>query len=223
MFNELLFFFHIIVSSAGTVLALWHSYGASVAVLSLQLILANLFASKQVVFFGIDATSSEVFFVSGMYGVCLLRDYYGAPAARRAVWLTFGMLALFVALSHLHMAYHGVDQALDGAFDAACGTGLRLLFASMAAYLISERTHLFLLSRLGRWFGSCAQVAAILGGQLVDTATFAFLGLSGVVHDLGSVILFAFLVKVIATVALAPLLPLTHRYLSLCSSQEGPQ
>lgn len=223
MFNELLFFLHIIVSSAGTVLALWHSYGALVGVLSLQLILANLFASKQVVLFGIDATSSEVFFVSSMYGICLLRDYYGSAAARRAVWLTFGAFFLFVLLSSFHMIYLGVDRSLDTAFDAVCGLGFRLLFASMTAYLVSERTHLFLLGFFERWLGSLSQIIAILGGQFVDTVTFACLGLSGVVHDLPSVILFGFLVKIIATAALAPLLPLTHRYLSIRSSEKGFQ
>ena len=121
------------------------------------------------------------------------------------------------------MIYLGVDRSLDTAFDAVCGLGFRLLFASMTAYLVSERTHLFLLGFFERWLGSLSQIIAILGGQFVDTVTFACLGLSGVVHDLPSVILFGFLVKIIATAALAPLLPLTHRYLSIRSSEKGFQ
>jgi queuosine precursor transporter len=214
MYNELLFAAHIVAVSASVLWALWYSYGALLAVLSLQLILANLFVTKQIMVFGIETTCSEVFVVSGMYGISLIRSYYGDRLARNAIWTTFGFLLLFVCFVQFHCAYVGIDMVMSGYIAQMCSATMRLLCASLLAYLVSECVHLVLTRLLGTEKESpIGQVCAITGGQLVDTVTFGYVGLYGLVDDLYSIMLFSLVVKIIIIIALAPLLTLTHRYL----------
>ncbi|MDQ5890156.1 MAG: queuosine precursor transporter [Candidatus Dependentiae bacterium] len=222
MYNELLFAAHIIVASASVLWALRYSYGALIAVLSLQLILANLFVTKQIMVFGIETTCSEVFVVSGMYGISLIRSYYGDAAARKAIWITFGFLLLFVFFVQLHCAYSGLDPILSVSIAQMCSATFRLFFASLAAYLVSERAHLALTRLWGtRHASPIGQIVAIAGGQVVDTVTFASLGLYGLVADLSSVILFCLIIKAIILVMLSPILALTYRY-AVCRHERQP-
>ena len=179
MFNELLFLGHILVVSASVLLGLAHSYGALLAVLSMQLILANFFVTKQILLFGMATTCSEVFTVSGMYGVSLVQAYFGAKRARQTIVYTFGLLLLFVVLSQLHIWYLPLEGSVVGpALVALLATTPRMMVASMLAYFISERVHVWLSRRFharGAW--SLARLCAIALGQAVDTLIFAYVGL----------------------------------------------
>ncbi len=208
MYNELLFFAHIFVVTAAVVIALRHSYGALLTVLALQMIVANIFVTKQIGLFGFHTTTSEVFVVSGMFGIGVVREYYGADYARRCVWAVFGFFLLFTLLVQFQCAYEGVEQLYTHALDLVCSTTVRLFFASMLAYLVSERVHLVISSWLPKYRYA---MVPLITGQIVDTGVFAVVGLWGLVDSVGSVIAFSLIVKGIIIVTLAPVMMITHR------------
>ncbi len=212
MYNELLFLAHIVAVSGAVLWGLWFSYGALISTLGLQLIFANLFVTKQIMLFGIETTCSEVFIVSGMYGISLIRYYYNDARARRAIWEMFGFLLFFVCLTQFHCAYDGIDADMSLMIAQLCSTGLRMLLASFLAYLVSERVHLVLTRLLGGVASAVASVGAVIGGQLVDTVVFAFAGLYGVVDDVRQIILFTLLIKGVIILLLAPLVAGTKRF-----------
>jgi uncharacterized integral membrane protein (TIGR00697 family) len=208
MYNELVFFAHIVVVTGSVLLALRHSYGALLTVLALQMIVANLFVTKQIGLFGFHTTTSEVFVVSGMFGIGVVREYYGFEYARRCVWMIFGFFLLFTVLVQFHCAYTGFEPLYAEALALVCTSTVRLFIASMLAYLVSERIHLALTYLMpGRYY----KMLPLVGGQIVDTGVFAVVGLWGLVDSLWSVIAFSLLVKGIIIVSLAPVLLMTHR------------
>jgi len=209
--NEWLFVAHVLAVSVSVLWGLWYSHGALLAVLGIQLVLANLFVSKQIMLFGIETTCSEVFIVGGMYGISLMRAYYNPQACQRAIYTIFGTLSLFVVLVQFNLAYAGIDAEFSSGLVTICSSSGRLLIASLCAYVISERTHLFFCSLLDKNNESVVwQVAAIIGGQLIDSVVFGLIGLYGVVNHLVSVILFSVVVKIIVVLALSPMLAVTR-------------
>lgn len=212
MYNELIFVSHVVVVSASVLLALRHSYGALLSVLSIQLIVANLFVTKQIVIAGMLTTCSEVFIVSGMYGISLVQAYYGDKRARQTIFYTFAFLLLFVLLSRLHIWYEPVTgNTVAEALSALLAPAPRLMAASLSAYIISERVHLYAARWLSaRGVSSLARILAIGLGQVVDTLTFALIGLYGMVPGLRSIMIVSLVVKAVVIIALAPLLTLAR-------------
>ena len=222
MYNELLFLLHIVVVSGGVILAIRHSYGATVAVLSLQLIVANLFVTKQIALFGIATTCSEVFVVSGMYGVGLIASYYGPDKAARAVWITFGALLFFVGMTQFHAMYKGINAIESELLALMCASTLRLCAASLCAYLVSERVHLLFLKWLSCTLSlTIRRTLAVVAGQLVDTLVFAGIGLYGMVDHFTSIVCFGIAIKMIVIMVLAPIVAYTHRCVRLVRELDG--
>lgn len=223
MYNELVFFAHVIVVSGSVLLALRHSYGALLSVLSIQLIVANFFVTKQILLAGMLTTCSEVFIVSGMYGISLVQEYYGDNRARQTIFYTFTFLVLFVLLSRLHVWYEPITgNTVADSLSALLAPAPRLMLASLFAYVLSERVHLY----VARWLSArgvapLARIAAIGIGQLVDTVTFAFVGLYGMVPDLRSIIIVSVVVKAAVIIALAPLLTLARLLVPTGITSEG--
>jgi uncharacterized integral membrane protein (TIGR00697 family) len=208
MYNELLFFAHSILVTGAVLVALRHSYGALLTLLALQMIAANLFVTKQIVLFGFHTTTSEVFVVSGMFGVGVVREYYGFEYARRCVWLIFCFFLVFALMAQFQCAYYGLEQVYSDALRAICSSTVRLFVASIVAYLVSERVHLVLTAGISvPWL----KMLPLIGGQIVDTVIFAIIGLWGMVDSVGSVIAFSLIVKGIIIVTLAPVMMITHR------------
>lgn len=220
--NELLFFAHVIVVSVSVLVALAHSYGALLAVLGTQLVLANFFVTKQIIFFGMNTTCSEVFIVSGMYGVSLVQAYYGTKRARQTILYTFLILLLFVVLSQLHLLYAPLEGGSVGdALSILLAPAPRMMFASMVSYLLSERIHVWFSRRMHvRGIAPLLRICAIALGQTVDTVSFVFIGLYGMISQVGSVILVGLTVKLLVILALSPLLSLTQWFMPL-GSKEG--
>jgi uncharacterized integral membrane protein (TIGR00697 family) len=214
--NELLFILHVAVVCGTILLALRHSYGGMVSVISLQLVTANLFVLKQVTLFGMTATGSEIFTVSTMYGMGLIQECYGARRAQHAVYYGFLLLLFFVGTATLHGWYALMAQTPQSeAFGALFGHTPRLVVASLVAYLVSEQINLRLM-HLAQRSGPVSLVwraGAVWAGQWADTILFGVIGLYGVMPRLFEVILFCMAVKTVAIIALAPMIMFAKRYI----------
>jgi len=217
MYNGLLFLTHIVFVGLVLVACARHSYGMSIAFLGVQLIAANLFVTKQIVLFGISTTASEVFIVSGMYGVGLIQEQHGQTAARNAIWYSFAILFFFLVSAQFHLNYITKAATLHKAFTGVLRYTPRLISASLVSYLVSERVHLVLhtfLKRHGLW-PRIARFWAVMGGQLIDSACFAFIGLYGLIVNIGQVILFSMIVKTMAQLPLSYFLAFLTRHIVL--------
>lgn len=75
--NELTFFIHIAAMISFIILALRIGREALIAVIVVQVILANLFVTKQMNLFSLDITCSEVYTVGAIFSLNLLQTYFG--------------------------------------------------------------------------------------------------------------------------------------------------
>ena len=186
------------------------SYEALAVFLALQFVLANIFVTKQILLFGIATTCSEVFIVSGMYGISLIRDQYGQRKAFHVLWSCFAALLFVMLLTQVHLLYtHTEPISIERAYSIIFKYTPRILCASLVAYTLSERFHLLSVSFF-RMIAPplLADVVALWFGQLVDTILFATLGLFGIVSSIWQVIVMSMIIKTLLIMFIVPILNL---------------
>ena len=125
---------------------------------------ANIQVLKQVQFaaYADPVALGTILFTSTFLCTDILAEHYGAPAARRAVWLGFATLLLFNLIMILTLGFAPLtaEQAGEGLAWALPTHGQMLdlftpapaLFAAgMVAYLISQHHDIWLFQFVSRW------------------------------------------------------------------------
>ncbi|MBS0604361.1 MAG: queuosine precursor transporter [Verrucomicrobia bacterium] len=215
--NESLFLLHVVLVMGFGFGALRMGKAALSAWVALQAVLANLFVIKQICFFGFHVTCSDVFAIGSIFGLNLLREYYGKEAAKKALWSCFFAMVFFVAMAQIHLLY--TPSPLDTthpAFDSILSSSPRLLIASLAVFFIVQQIDL----RLFGWIKEkCNRVplalrnaGSLVATQFLDTVLFSFLGLWGLVASLFDIILVSFLIKLAVIALMTPLIQFSKRF-----------
>ncbi|WP_316359834.1 hypothetical protein [Candidatus Neptunichlamydia sp. REUL1] len=75
--SEITFLFHIAALASFILIALRIGKHALIATLAIQIVLANLFAMKQMTCFGLNVTCSEVYTVGSIFSMSLIQVYFG--------------------------------------------------------------------------------------------------------------------------------------------------
>lgn len=209
MTNELIFLAHIGVVCIAILLALRHSYAALIAVISMQLIVANLFVFKQIELAFLTSTCGEIFTVGCMYGVGLIQQRHGEAAAKRAIIYSFLIQLFFLATATMH-GFYGLIKSTEmtTAFGLLFSATPRAVLASLAAYVVSERVNLLLVQCALRsgWTHWTVRGITTWIGQAVDTGVFALVGLYGILANLWQVVAVSITIKSVAVLLLMPLL-----------------
>jgi uncharacterized integral membrane protein (TIGR00697 family) len=216
MYNELIFFFHIVLMSLSTLAALRMGKEALVAFICLQAVLANLFVVKQITLFGFTATGSDAFTIGTVLGLNLLQEYYGAEIAQKSIWISFGSLVFYGIVSQIHIGYvpHLCDD-MQPHFVALLNNMPRIVIASFVVYFIAQQLDYALYGALKRMYNDKHLVlrnyCSVLVVQLVDTVLFSFFGLYGILDNIGSIIAVSYTIKVVAIVISTPFLALSRK------------
>lgn len=143
----------------------------------------------------------------------VLAEVYGLRAARRAIWVGFGLAAL-AALTFwaVGAAPPGPGYANQDAFLAVLGFVPRIVAASLVGYLAGQLLNAYLLVRIKRRTGGGRLWARLVGsslvGQLADTVLFCLIAFVGVFPSWGSLLSYTaagYLYKVAVEVLLLPL------------------
>ena len=162
-----------------------------IAWIALCAVLANLFVLKQINLFGLNATASDIFAVSGLVGLTLLQKESGEAIAKKAIQITLMCLIFFCCMGYLHLAYQPSNyDTLQPAYKALLSPAPRLLFASLIAYHCSQWTNLLILR------SGAHSIIALLLSQLIDTLLFAIIGLLGQVDAILEVIVIGYVIKI---------------------------
>jgi uncharacterized integral membrane protein (TIGR00697 family) len=208
--NEALFLVHILFVLGLVFGALRAGLAALVGLTVVQVVIANIFVSKQIMLFGLSVTAADVFIVGAVVGINLLQEYYGALAARGAVWATLWASTGFVILSRIHLAYvpHLADVS-QRHFQALFSHTPRIVIASIVATFVAQYFERWLYSLLQkRWADralSLRTTVSLAIGQLLDTGLFSFLGLYGIVASVGDIMIMSLAVKGVVIALMGPL------------------
>ena len=119
-------------------LSLWEETGCTV--ISLFVVLANIFVTKQITLFGIPATGGNVLYGSIFLATDLLAEHFGKREARQAILLGFGAALFYLIMSQFILKFSpspddwGAAEGMATIFDFAPA----IVLASLMAYLISQ-------------------------------------------------------------------------------------
>lgn len=215
--NELLFFSHILVLIAAVIVALRLGKSALIALLGLQVVMGNLFVTKQMVCFGFHVTCTDVFTIGALFTLNLLQEYYGKQVAKRAIWIAFFLLFCFIVLSQLHLLYTPSPyDTMQHVFQKLLAATPRIMIASFAVGMLCQRLDVWIYGYLKNKFPSQSLVlrfgGASLISQLFDTVLFSFLALYGLVHSMTHIIVVSYLVKVTIIFCIAPFTTFSKRF-----------
>lgn len=189
-------------------------YDLIMAAFVATLLCTNLIASaKVIVIFGIDISSSVLFFPITFFFNDILTEVYGYARSRRVIWAGFSALALAVAMSKIVISLPPANEwQFQDQYEAIFSQTPRIVMASFAAFFCGEFFNSYILAKMkiltkGKHLWS-RTIGSTVIGQAVDTAIFypvAFLGFWQ--NDLLLVVMFASYVgKVIWEIIATPLI-----------------
>lgn len=215
--NELLFFLHILFIISSVLFALCLGKSALIALLSLQIVVSNLFVTKQIVCFGFHVTCTDVYTIGALLSLNLLQEYFGKEAAKQAIWIAFFSLLFFVIISQIHVKYlPSPYDNMQGVFQQVLATTPRIMFASFAVGFLCQRLDMVIYSFLKKKFSRQAIIfrfsGASLLSQLFDTVFFSFLALYNLVHSMTHIIVLSYLIKVSIIFCMAPFTTFAKRF-----------
>ena len=203
MINEFIFLFHSIAIGLFSVFALKLGKSVLISLLCVQVILSNLFVSKQIIIWGLCATCSDVFSIGASLCLNLLQEYYGKTIAKRTIWISFFCLMFYLLMTQIQLFYLPSQfDTTQNLYMTLFGLMPRLVFASLISYLISQNLDNYLYGYFrdkfaGRYF-LLRNYGSLLISQLVDTACFTILGLYGIFQNPLEIFLVSYGVKIVS-------------------------
>jgi len=213
--NEFIFIIHSFILSISALLCLRLGSAALTVFLSLTTLLANLLVAKQIGLAGFIVTATDAYIIGATLCMNLLQEYYGSKAARNALYLSFGALALTTILVQLHLLY--MPAACDSThayFQAILGSTPRILIASLVSFFLSQNLDRLLFGVLKQQFPQTPLAyrfyASAFISQAFDTVFFTFFGLYGILDHIFDVMLVSFIVKTAAMLIVSPALWLSR-------------
>jgi len=216
MANELLLVLHGLLLGCVVLGALRIGEEALVALICLLAVLANLFVMKQVTLWGLEASATDAYIIGAIFGLQLIQEYYGRPAARKAIAVSFFLLMLYALLTFIHLRY--LPSVFDRAqphYYAILVHMPRIALASLTAFLASQVLDYYLYDMLKRLFGGkylvVRSLMTLVVVQFFDTVLFSFLGLYGILLHIENIILVSFSIKLVVIALTAPFTALSKK------------
>ena len=200
MINEAVFFGQVATIALFCLGSLYLGQSALVTFVCLSTIMANIFVLKQTTLFGLNATCSDAFAIAATLGLNLLQEYFGKRSARTTIWLSFFFMVFYLIMSQLHLNF------VPSPFDTQHSNYLSLMsimprisIASFVTFLLAQLVDYTLYGWLRTFWKSrflvLRNLTSLVISQLFDTILFTFLGLYGVVHEVWSIIIVSYTIK----------------------------
>jgi queuosine precursor transporter len=186
MFNEWFGLIFVLVNFA-LVLAMYRIFGKTglFVWIGVSTILANLQVVKTIEIFGLTATLGNAMYGTAFLVTDILNEKYGNKEAQKAVWLGFfTLLVMSIIMQMVLMFNPHPDDFAQGSLETIFGMIPRIAIGSLAAYLISQFTDVYIFTFLKKKFPKDSHFwirnnGSTMISQLLDTLVFttiAFLG-----------------------------------------------
>ncbi len=185
MKNEMLFLVQTVIILSLTLGALRMGKDYLKAFVAAGIVLANIFVTKQIRLFGLDATGGNIIYASIFLATDLLSEHYSKKDAQDAVKIGFLAALLYLVctqfiLKYVPSDYDTVHDGMQGIFAFAP----RIILASMLAYVVSQFhdvwTYNAIMSKTGRKMLWLRNNGSTWISQLIDSFLFAVVAFLGV-------------------------------------------
>lgn len=189
--NELLIAISFIIIYGGVIIFYrFFGKGGLLAFNVLATILANIEVLILVYAFGIEMTLGNVLFASTFLITDILSENHGRKYANRAVLISTLCSVLFIAISQLWLLYTpSPNDWASGAFHTIFSSTPRIVCASLAVYLLSQLTDVWLYHKWWEWCRKhfddehkglwIRNNGSTMISQLINTLLYTFLAFYG--------------------------------------------
>lgn len=219
MINELIFLFYSLTVALLVGGATLLGYEALVALMTLLAVCMNLLVTKQILFFGWQATAADALSIGAVLCTNMIQEFFGTERAKRAVWLSFAGFIGATVIFMIHCAYipSAVDTMQGHCLALFCPLP-RIGIASLIAYLITQLCDRYVYAKLmtithKRYF-LLRNIGITASTQLLDTVLFGVLGLYGMVDNLTSVLFVSYVIKLCSLLLIVPALVLMKKVIA---------
>lgn len=206
--NELLIAISFIIIYGGVIIFYrFFGKGGLLAFNVLATILANIEVLILVYAFGIEMTLGNVLFASTFLITDILSENHGRKYANRAVLISTLCSVLFIAISQLWLLYTpSPNDWASGAFHTIFSSTPRIVCASLAVYLLSQLTDVWLYHKWWEWcrkhFGDeksglwIRNNGSTMISQLLNTVLYTLFAFYGTyeLKTIGSIIISSYLI-----------------------------
>lgn len=223
--NELIFFIYVIFVSTFSLIALKISKSTLISLICLQVVLSNLFISKEITLFGLSATASDALYVGATLSLNLLQEFFNKQEARKAIWISFFSSIFYTVAVLLHLSYNASgNMAISNCFNSILSPMPRIIIASLFTYLLVQHIDSYLYSKFTQKFKNkfflIRNYSSVAISQLLDTIMFSFLGLYGLsksysnIYTIIQIIIISYIVKILVITISAPFLTLSKKIIN---------
>lgn len=208
--NEFLFFIHALVCLSFTFAALRFGKEALVVWVALQGVLANLFVLKQMEWFSLTITCSDVYVIGSILALNFTQEFYGKDAAKKATFISFFAMCFFSIVSFIHVSYTpSVHDSSQLNYAAIFTVMPKMAIISLLVFFISQRFDVMFFGLLKKWVPfSLRSALSMTVSQALDTALFTFLALRTLVEDPVAIFSVSFIIKCIVVILMTTFLQL---------------
>lgn len=209
--NEILTIAEILINFVAIML-IYRYFGklALIVWVSVALIMANLQVGILISTFGMSATLGNVAYASTYLATDILNENYGGKIARKAVFISFFILIIFILTMNFCFLYDTSNNLAP--FKEVFTPLFRYLVASLIAYFVSENTDILIYGFFKKrnpefkfiWFR--CNISPIFS-ELIDTAIFSIIAFAGnfSIPVIISISLSTYIIKVITSMCDTPL------------------
>jgi uncharacterized integral membrane protein (TIGR00697 family) len=205
--NEIIFFIHIFLLFASIGLAKRFGKEALSIIISLQIVLANLFVTKQITLFGLEVTSTDAYMIGSLVGMNVLQEFFGKDAAKKILSFNTLVLVFFTFAALIQVIYKpSLHDQFHSSFSEILSVSPRVFISSIISFFISQKIDIELFALFRKKCSlPLAMTFSLLISQAADTLLFGYLALYGIVHSLFSIIIMSYAIKLITLFSMAPL------------------
>ncbi len=211
--NECIFLTHIFLLFGAVTVAKRLGKEALIAIISLQVVLSNLFVTKQIVLFGLEVTATDAYMIGSLVGMNLLQEYFGKESAKKVLTLNTFILIFFTFMSLIQIGYKpSIHDSLHSSFLSILSISPRIFISSIVSFYLSQKIDIELFPLFRKKFTlPIAMTFSLLISQAADTVLFSYLALYGIVHSVLSIITMSYGIKLIALFSMTPLTALFRK------------
>ncbi len=211
--NECIFFTHILLLFGAVALAKRFGKEALAVIISLQVVLANLFVTKQITLFGLDVTATDAYMIGSLVGMNVLQEYFGKDEAKKVLSINTFILVFFMLVSVIQIAYKpSLYDSFHPSFFTILSVSPRIFLSSIITFFISQKLDVELFGLFRKRLAlPIAMIFSLAISQGADTILFSYLALYGIVHSLFSIIIMSYAIKLITLFSMAPLTALIKK------------
>lgn len=218
MINELVLLLQIVVIAATAAIAVRLGREALVTFTVVQMMLANLFVTKQTMLFGLHATSADAFAVGSLIGFNLIQEFFDRNLAKKTIITMFVILGFYAIMARTHLIY--IPSSSDAShryFVSILSVVPWLVVASMVVHMMAQVIDFVIYGVLQKVFKRwlvMRNYIALMCSQGVDTILFTLvLWFLGIIKNFWQIAIISFLIKFVITIVATPLIVhLAQRY-----------